>query len=166
MAKGGDKAVICEGLRLHHAGFFVNLFPKAAEPTEHLEVVFTPGCLTHAALLPGSTSLVCGENMLCDPQLLELSAAIPVADDRSLATYRSGVISTGTEDAISANSSSSLSAVDFCRHNGICWGLKKGYSVSQLFWQKSFALMLFIEKNCTFSTITFPMGSGFPAALQ
>lgn len=66
MTKGGDKTVVCEGLLLHHAGFFGNLFPRAAEPTEHLEVMFTPGCLTCTALLPGSTSLVCEENLLCD----------------------------------------------------------------------------------------------------
>lgn len=87
---------------------FVILFPRAAEPTEHLEDVFTSGCLTCTAPLLGITSLVRGENMLREPKLLELSTAIHSTDDCSLVAYRSGVISTDTEDAISANSSQSL----------------------------------------------------------
>ena len=85
--------------------FSETFFPRAAEHTEHLEVMFTPGCLMYAVLLPGSTSLICGENMLCEPKLLELGTAIPIAVDRSLVMHSSGIINTDTEDAISANSS-------------------------------------------------------------
>lgn len=78
MTKGGDKAVIWEGLHSHHAGFLSEtFFPRAAEPAEHLEVAFSLGCLTCAAPEPGSANLVRGENRLCEPKLLGLSTAIP-----------------------------------------------------------------------------------------
>lgn len=154
---------VCEGLDLYRVGFFKNLFPRAAGPTAHLEVTFTPECPSCAALLPGAPACL-WENTLCEPKLLELITAIP---DRSLVMPRS-VISTDTEDALSANSSQSLlrTSASTPTSAGACG---RGTLTVTAFLAENFctAAHLFKEKkNYTFSSITFLTGSGFPAAMQ
>lgn len=58
----GVMSKVCEGLDLYHTGFFKNVFPRAAGSSEHLEVMFTPECLSCAALLPGAPACLWGKH--------------------------------------------------------------------------------------------------------
>lgn len=85
-------------------------------------------------------------------------------DDRSLVMNRSGVTSTDTEGAISANSSSSCCGLlQTQRHLA---GLEEGALRVTAFLAEILCSDAIYRQNSTFSSITFPLGSGFPAAMQ
>lgn len=88
----------------------------------------------YISLLPNlcCTRLVTGENMLCEPKLLELSVAIHSTDDRSW--WWAGVASSAqARRMLSQHIPSSLLGT-FCRCNCICWGLKRwALSMPQFF---------------------------------
>jgi len=128
---------------------FGNLFPRAAEPTEHLEVVFTPGCLTWPSPRLESPSLVRGENELCDPNCWSSALQFRV---RMIVAWQCTVVASlaQTRRMLYQQIPPSLCCGLLQAQRHLLGPAEGALSVSQLCWQKAFALVLFIEKKLHF----------------